>query len=562
MSTQYRLRSAADQVAPSPQRSPVGATHLGSCCIAPPRQISRRSSARNRSRSAGVSGSSVRRDASSPRRRSSSNSARPSGVSSTISRRRSSALGAVATSRRAHQPPDHALDRRRVHRRRPAELVLRHRPELGQLGDRGELGRRDLGDHPGEDRQVPLVRAAQAGSRPGPPAGSLLVVHRPSSAALNAHVDRSPPRPQTNLHTSSNVRRPERRRAPCSTTAPTPCPRRWRSSPARPRTVLAGGTDLYPATTDGRARRPRARHHRPARAPRHRARAAATPHRRLHHLVGDARRRRCRRPSTRSAPPPRRSAACRSRTPAPSAATSATPRPPPTACRRCSCSTPRSSSPPPRGRRRLPLAAFLAGPRAHRPPPRRDPHRRAGAGRGAPPGRSAFLKLGARRYLVISIAMVAARLAVADGRVRRPPRSRSAPAAPVATRLPALEARLLGAPADATLAERIDAGDGRRRARADRRRARHRRLPRRGGGGAAAPRARARSGPRRERCTGPRLALHPERRARRLRRRPDPPALGRAARRGRASPAPRSAATPATAAPAPCCSTARRSAPA
>ena len=40
------------------------------------------------------------------------------------------------------------------------------------------------------------------------------------------------------------------------------------------------------------------------------------------------------------------------------------------------------------------------------------------AGGGPAAGRGAFLKLGARRYLVISIAMVAARLAVEDGRVR------------------------------------------------------------------------------------------------------------------------------------------------
>ena len=56
-------------------------------------------------------------------------------------------------------------------------------------------------------------------------------------------------------------------------------------------------------------------------------------------------------------------------------------------------------------------------------------------------GRSAFLKLGARAYLVISIAMVAARLEVADGRVAAAALAVGA-CGPVATRLPALEARL------------------------------------------------------------------------------------------------------------------------
>jgi CO/xanthine dehydrogenase FAD-binding subunit len=106
------------------------------------------------------------------------------------------------------------------------------------------------------------------------------------------------------------------------------------------------------------------------------------------------------------------------------------------------------------GRRRLPLAAFL---RDARSTDRRPAELLAAVlvPDSAIRGRSAFLKLGARRYLVISIAMVAARLVVEDGRVAAAALAVGA-CGPVATRLPALEARLLGAPADATLPERID----------------------------------------------------------------------------------------------------------
>jgi CO/xanthine dehydrogenase FAD-binding subunit len=107
----------------------------------------------------------------------------------------------------------------------------------------------------------------------------------------------------------------------------------------------------------------------------------------------------------------------------------------------------------PGGRRRLPLAAFLRGPRATA----RRPDEVLAAvllPEAALAGRSAFLKLGARSHLVISIAMVAARLAVAEGRVAAAALAVGA-CGPVATRLPALEARLLGAPAGA-LAELVD----------------------------------------------------------------------------------------------------------
>ena len=71
-------------------------------------------------------------------------------------------------------------------------------------------------------------------------------------------------------------------------------------------------------------------------------------------------------------------------------------------------------------------------------------------------GRSAFLKLGARSYLVISIAMVAVRLDLADARVAAAAIAAGA-CSPVATQLGAVEACLLGAPADPSLAGRVDA---------------------------------------------------------------------------------------------------------
>jgi CO/xanthine dehydrogenase FAD-binding subunit len=69
--------------------------------------------------------------------------------------------------------------------------------------------------------------------------------------------------------------------------------------------------------------------------------------------------------------------------------------------------------------------------------------------------RSAFLKLGARRYLVISIAMVAATLEIADGRVANARVAVGACSA-VAQRLPALEAALVEAPLDERLADKVD----------------------------------------------------------------------------------------------------------
>jgi CO/xanthine dehydrogenase FAD-binding subunit len=72
-------------------------------------------------------------------------------------------------------------------------------------------------------------------------------------------------------------------------------------------------------------------------------------------------------------------------------------------------------------------------------------------------GTSAFVKLGARRYLVISIAMAAARLVVgADGRITEAAVAIGSCSA-VAQRLPALEATLLGLPADASLSAAVEA---------------------------------------------------------------------------------------------------------
>jgi CO/xanthine dehydrogenase FAD-binding subunit len=109
----------------------------------------------------------------------------------------------------------------------------------------------------------------------------------------------------------------------------------------------------------------------------------------------------------------------------------------------------------PAGSRRLPLRQFITGVRRtalapgelvvaiHVPRPRHE-------------ARSAFLKLGTRRYLVISIAMAAATVEVADGRVASA-RIAVGACSPVAERLPGLEAALEGAPIDSRLAERVEA---------------------------------------------------------------------------------------------------------
>ena len=109
-----------------------------------------------------------------------------------------------------------------------------------------------------------------------------------------------------------------------------------------------------------------------------------------------------------------------------------------------------------RGQRRLPLQQFILGPR------------RTELGsdeilaavlipEAALCGRSAFVKLGARTHLVISIAMVAARVVVEGGRV-----SEAAVAvgscSPAAVRLPAVEAALVGVAAY-DVVDRVSAAD-------------------------------------------------------------------------------------------------------
>jgi CO/xanthine dehydrogenase FAD-binding subunit len=74
----------------------------------------------------------------------------------------------------------------------------------------------------------------------------------------------------------------------------------------------------------------------------------------------------------------------------------------------------------------------------------------------AHPARSTFLKLGARKYLVISIAMVAAVLEVAAGKIHRA-RVAIGACSEVAQRLPLLERDLAGQPLDASLAEIVSA---------------------------------------------------------------------------------------------------------
>lgn len=109
------------------------------------------------------------------------------------------------------------------------------------------------------------------------------------------------------------------------------------------------------------------------------------------------------------------------------------------------------------GRRTLPLAAFLTGPR--RTARRRDelltavlvPRRSAG-------GRSGFKKLGARKYLVISIAMTAVRLVTGGGRVAEAAVAVGACSA-TAQRIGTVEAALAGRPADATLPQAVRDAD-------------------------------------------------------------------------------------------------------
>ena len=104
--------------------------------------------------------------------------------------------------------------------------------------------------------------------------------------------------------------------------------------------------------------------------------------------------------------------------------------------------------------RRLPLSRFIAGNRRTQLAP--DELLIAiHVPRPATKARSSFLKLGARRYLVISIAMAASTLEIAGDRVQAA-RVAVGSCSAVAQRLPTLEAALAGAPLDARLADRVE----------------------------------------------------------------------------------------------------------
>lgn len=98
----------------------------------------------------------------------------------------------------------------------------------------------------------------------------------------------------------------------------------------------------------------------------------------------------------------------------------------------------------PVGRRDMALSDFLVGPRRTALLPQ-EVMTAVMIPSTSLQGRSAFLKLGARAYLVISIAMVAVRIVPDAGRVGEAALAIGACSA-TATRLPAIEAALIGAP--------------------------------------------------------------------------------------------------------------------
>lgn len=108
-----------------------------------------------------------------------------------------------------------------------------------------------------------------------------------------------------------------------------------------------------------------------------------------------------------------------------------------------------------KGRRNLPLKQFVTGPRKTALAPG-ELVTAVLIPQAAARGSSRFLKLGARKYLVISIAMVAVRLEIQAGQITDAAIAVGA-CGPVATRLPALEAALTGLPANTALAERARA---------------------------------------------------------------------------------------------------------
>jgi CO/xanthine dehydrogenase FAD-binding subunit len=108
------------------------------------------------------------------------------------------------------------------------------------------------------------------------------------------------------------------------------------------------------------------------------------------------------------------------------------------------------------GTRRMPLDRFILGNRKTALKPG-EILTAIEVKRSLGPLRSRFLKLGARRYLVISIVMVAVGLRVdADGLIGEA-RIAIGSCSPVAKRLPALEADLRGKKADAGLSDIVEA---------------------------------------------------------------------------------------------------------
>ena len=118
-----------------------------------------------------------------------------------------------------------------------------------------------------------------------------------------------------------------------------------------------------------------------------------------------------------------------------------------------------------RGTRRLALDAFINGARSTLLAPD-EVMTAVVAPLPSPTMRSAFFKLGARRYLVISIVMVAVALDVVDGIVRDA-RIAVGACSVVAQRLREAERRLIGAPARSR-PWAVDRGEGPRAAVADR----------------------------------------------------------------------------------------------
>jgi CO/xanthine dehydrogenase FAD-binding subunit len=105
------------------------------------------------------------------------------------------------------------------------------------------------------------------------------------------------------------------------------------------------------------------------------------------------------------------------------------------------------------GRRQMPIGEFVTGNRKTNRRPEElvtallVPRNAAGA-------RSDFLKLGGRKYLIISIVMVAVVIELAQGMIERA-RIAIGACSEIAKRIPALEAALAGRPLDGTLGEAV-----------------------------------------------------------------------------------------------------------